>query len=418
MSQFGSGKVKTGSNVFCIPLNFNKARRRRGRSVPEEKQGVNLHDFMSLALKKFRIGRANSTTTKSFKVANTTGFTEDMRILYKMKLAIKGAKEISPFENFFKYPSKPKKVPNHPTPVSSQAIVTNGSVHYTESKANVHHEMRTRITDKIGMEILEKVYARQRQNSSNVILIEGQNVSAKTLGEATTTARPIIDKPKSDSHDGSIPKVNVDVSLSDKGDITLNKTLPDSPDVPHGPNNKEKTRGRNGPDLVVDAYRTERPTTDTGMRPTTDTGMGPTTDTGMVIETQPQPPTMPIPTTTPLPDLMRENVAYARGTRKYIPCSVCQATGRVTSLVIPSKTRCPSGWKKEYQGYLMAFHYDTQQSELICVDKGALGVGPNTDPGIAEIIENYMVHVMVDCSSLPCPPLIEEEMMVCSVCTL
>ena len=38
-----------------------------------------------------------------------------------------------------------------------------------------------------------------------------------------------------------------------------------------------------------------------------------------------------------------------------VPCSVCESNQRLTQLMLPAKTRCPSSdWVLEYTGYLMA----------------------------------------------------------------
>ena len=36
-----------------------------------------------------------------------------------------------------------------------------------------------------------------------------------------------------------------------------------------------------------------------------------------------------------------------------VPCSVCYTNKRETALMIPAKAYCPSGWTREYYGYLM-----------------------------------------------------------------
>ena len=41
--------------------------------------------------------------------------------------------------------------------------------------------------------------------------------------------------------------------------------------------------------------------------------------------------------------------------RHRVPCAACEAKGRLSLIMIPAKTRCPtSDWKLEYRGYLMS----------------------------------------------------------------
>ena len=37
-----------------------------------------------------------------------------------------------------------------------------------------------------------------------------------------------------------------------------------------------------------------------------------------------------------------------------MPCALCQVYGRTNKIMIPSHYECPSGWRREYYGYLMA----------------------------------------------------------------
>ena len=37
-----------------------------------------------------------------------------------------------------------------------------------------------------------------------------------------------------------------------------------------------------------------------------------------------------------------------------VPCAVCSASTRVGMLMIPARTSCPTGWTREYYGYLMS----------------------------------------------------------------
>lgn len=53
-----------------------------------------------------------------------------------------------------------------------------------------------------------------------------------------------------------------------------------------------------------------------------------------------------------------------------VPCSLCLGSGK-TTLIIPARTSCYSGWTKEYQGYLMGAYHSYQGKEYICMVKHA-----------------------------------------------
>ena len=40
-----------------------------------------------------------------------------------------------------------------------------------------------------------------------------------------------------------------------------------------------------------------------------------------------------------------------------MPCALCQVTGHSNKIMIPSRYECPSGWRREYYGYLMAGYH-------------------------------------------------------------
>ena len=52
-----------------------------------------------------------------------------------------------------------------------------------------------------------------------------------------------------------------------------------------------------------------------------------------------------------------------------MPCSLCEATGRGDKIMIPSHYVCPDGWHKEYNGFVMAGHYNQEGSSMYyCID--------------------------------------------------
>ena len=53
-----------------------------------------------------------------------------------------------------------------------------------------------------------------------------------------------------------------------------------------------------------------------------------------------------------------------------MPCAMCEATGRGDQIMIPSHYVCPGGWHKEYNGYIMAGHYNHDGGSMYnCVDE-------------------------------------------------
>ena len=53
-----------------------------------------------------------------------------------------------------------------------------------------------------------------------------------------------------------------------------------------------------------------------------------------------------------------------------MPCSLCEATGRGDKIMIPSHYVCPDGWHKEYNGYIMAGHYNQEGGSMYeCIDE-------------------------------------------------
>ena len=51
-----------------------------------------------------------------------------------------------------------------------------------------------------------------------------------------------------------------------------------------------------------------------------------------------------------------------------VPCAVCYVPTRNALYMIPAKYTCPSGWTREYFGYLMSEHHSYHRSQYTCVD--------------------------------------------------
>lgn len=99
------------------------------------------------------------------------------------------------------------------------------------------------------------------------------------------------------------------------------------------------------------------------------------------------------------------------------PCAVCHVQTRGAKMMIPATYECPTGWTREYQGYLMtAYHSHKHPSDYICVDEGAEAVpGTQTNNGGA-----LLYNVEGKCgsgSSMPCSRYIAGREFTCAVCT-
>ena len=96
------------------------------------------------------------------------------------------------------------------------------------------------------------------------------------------------------------------------------------------------------------------------------------------------------------------------------PCAVCFVKSRGSMLMMPARNDCPSGWTKEYHGYLMTtYHGDKHSSEFVCVDGNpeyVRGSKQNQDGALLYPVEGV-------CGSLPCLPYVAGRELTCAVCT-
>ena len=96
-----------------------------------------------------------------------------------------------------------------------------------------------------------------------------------------------------------------------------------------------------------------------------------------------------------------------------VPCAVCCVSTRNVLYMIPAKYTCPTGWTREYFGYLMSEHHATHRSQFSCVDHSLIPViGSSHD-------HNGFLFYPVEgvCGSLPCPPYSRDKELSCAVCT-
>ena len=97
--------------------------------------------------------------------------------------------------------------------------------------------------------------------------------------------------------------------------------------------------------------------------------------------------------------------------QRNVPCALCEVTGRTNKIMIPSRYECPSGWRREYYGYLMAGYLGHKAAtQYTCVDKSLEQIpasGANTDGYLLYTVEAYCNH------HIPC----SDKEVTCVVCT-
>ena len=93
------------------------------------------------------------------------------------------------------------------------------------------------------------------------------------------------------------------------------------------------------------------------------------------------------------------------------PCALCQVYGRTNKIMIPSHYECPTGWTREYYGYLMAGKHDHKAAtQHTCVDisvEQVRGSGTDTNGYLFYNVEAYCGQ------HIPC----SEKELTCVVCT-
>lgn len=93
-------------------------------------------------------------------------------------------------------------------------------------------------------------------------------------------------------------------------------------------------------------------------------------------------------------------------------CAVCRTT-RPTTVMIPATVRCPTGWTREYYGYLMSTYKELTMSTFVCVDQNAAPLPGGSGHDVAH--DWYMVEAL--CNVLPCPPYNNFKELTCVVCS-
>ena len=98
-----------------------------------------------------------------------------------------------------------------------------------------------------------------------------------------------------------------------------------------------------------------------------------------------------------------------------VPRAVCHVSNRTAVYMVPAKYTCPTGWTREYYGYLMAERYISghYRSQFTCVDTAFKSV-----PGSSANLDGLLFYFVEGrCGSLPCPPYDNTKELSCAVCT-
>eukprot|EP00745_Piridium_sociabile_P045423 TRINITY_DN9814_c0_g1_i3.p1 TRINITY_DN9814_c0_g1~~TRINITY_DN9814_c0_g1_i3.p1 ORF type:complete len:114 (-),score=21.74 TRINITY_DN9814_c0_g1_i3:180-521(-) len=96
-----------------------------------------------------------------------------------------------------------------------------------------------------------------------------------------------------------------------------------------------------------------------------------------------------------------------------VPCSVCRAA-QSTTIMIPATRACPLGWTTQYTGHLVAGYYNHKAAtQYNCLDGD-----PESDASGHENKNGRLLYYTVaKCGSLPCPPYIQNKVVLCVVCS-
>ena len=98
-----------------------------------------------------------------------------------------------------------------------------------------------------------------------------------------------------------------------------------------------------------------------------------------------------------------------------VPCAVCHVSNRTAVYMVPAKYTCPTGWTREYYGYLMSSsHFNNRhRTQFTCIDytlKSVVGSSAGQHGLLFFFVEGR-------CGSLPCPPYDNTKELSCAVCT-
>lgn len=96
-----------------------------------------------------------------------------------------------------------------------------------------------------------------------------------------------------------------------------------------------------------------------------------------------------------------------------MPCVVCRVRTATTTVMIPGRKSCYSGWNIEYTGLLASGYQNYSPSSYICVD-----IHPEFIPSGQDNKNGHLFYVVgYKCGSLPCPPYHDNRVAYCVVCS-
>ena len=108
--------------------------------------------------------------------------------------------------------------------------------------------------------------------------------------------------------------------------------------------------------------------------------------------------------------------SYLHGRHNHdVPCVVCHVSNRTAVYMVPAKYTCPTGWTREYYGYLMSESSIHQRVQYTCMD---IAFKPANGSSVANHDGLLFYFVEGRCGSLPCPPYDDTKELSCAVCTI
>ncbi|XP_070566001.1 uncharacterized protein [Ptychodera flava] len=99
-----------------------------------------------------------------------------------------------------------------------------------------------------------------------------------------------------------------------------------------------------------------------------------------------------------------------------VPCAVCLQEYRNNYILYPGRDDCPSGWTREYYGYLMSSKYTEATTRYVCVDKSG-GVLASTSTAVNGGFLYPVENVCSAGSGLPCAPYVNGYELTCAICS-
>ncbi|XP_062619878.1 short-chain collagen C4-like [Saccostrea cucullata] len=97
-----------------------------------------------------------------------------------------------------------------------------------------------------------------------------------------------------------------------------------------------------------------------------------------------------------------------------VPCAVCLLM-HASTIMIPAKTTCPTGWTIQYSGVLTAEQDSHHGSDFLCLDGNPEYMTEGSR--MKDYNGKLFYPVRAACGSLPCPPYTSQQLVSCVVCS-